>query len=116
MRGRGKARRVDRNLSDSFPLRGEPDWTPPPPLERVGEEWTDQVEGLRGQMEDSSQHLEHCAVVDMRELSVIPEGLTAGERITPCPSVRPSVCQLICPPWSSVLSSLTSRNNMIFCF
>lgn len=32
-------------------------------------------------MEDSSQHLGHYAV-DMRELSAIPEGLTAGELTT----------------------------------
>lgn len=61
-------------------------------------------------MEGSSQHLEHCAV-DMRELSAIPEGLTAGELTTPCPSV----CRLICPRWSSFLSFLKSLN-MFFSF
>lgn len=44
------------------------------------------TEGRAGHMEDSSQHLEHCAV-DIRELSAIPKGLTAGELTTPCLSV-----------------------------
>lgn len=88
-------------------LRGEPDWT----LVFCGgggrgvEEAGGGTEGRAGQMEGSSQHLEHCAV-DMRELSAIPEGLTAGELTTPCPSV----CRLICPRWSSFLSFLKSLN------
>ncbi|KAG7221803.1 hypothetical protein INR49_016978 [Caranx melampygus] len=41
------------------------------------------AEGQAGQMEDGTQHLGHC-MVDMKELSANPEGLTAaGVILTP---------------------------------
>lgn len=48
-------------------------------------------------MEDSSQHLEHCAV-DMRELSAIPEGLTAGELTTPSACLLADLSTLVLFP------------------
>lgn len=38
-------------------------------------------EGQAGQMEDGTQHLGHC-MVDMKELSASPEGLTAAGELT----------------------------------
>ena len=38
-------------------------------------------EGQAGQMEDGTQHLGHC-MVDMKELSANPEGLTAAGELT----------------------------------
>lgn len=38
--------------------------------------------GQAGQMEDGTQHLGHC-MVDMKELSASPEGLSAAGELTP---------------------------------
>lgn len=60
-------------------------------------------------MEDSSQHLEHCAV-DMRELSATLEGLAGGELSTLCPTV----CRLICPRFFHVFPEITKYVFLLF--
>lgn len=53
------------------------------------------TEGQAGQMEDGIQQLGHC-MVDMKELSANPEGLTAAGELTAlcCLSVFLLICLL----------------------
>lgn len=54
------------------------------------------TEGQAGQMEDGTQHLGHCTV-DMKELSAIPEGLTAAGELTALCCLSVSSSSLLCP-------------------
>ncbi len=68
------------------------------------------TEGKAGQMEDSSRHLGHC-MVDMKELSANPEGLTAaGEQtvLFVCLSLNLSPLSLLSVLYTVVLCNTLS--------
>lgn len=66
------------------------------------------TEGQAGQMEDGTQHLGHC-MVDMKELSANPEGLTAAGELTAL------CCVLICLLFPSSVSFLVHFNSQTRC-
>lgn len=78
-------------------------------------------EGQAGQMEDGAQHLGHC-IVDIKEMSADPEGLTAAGKLTAlcCLSVSSvSSTSLLCPSTdnltSCVLLWILSPESSCFC-